>query len=129
MGGGGLMATIAQGMAFGTGSAIAHRAVGAVAGAMSGSGGEAAPAAAAPAAAAASTSTDCSAYQRDFSRCIKEVGSDPCACMWAVPVDAFTRTPPPSQSRSRYQNKNDIGACQMYMDSFDQCQSAGARLM
>merc|ERR1711920_323873 len=37
------MGTIAQGMAFGTGSAIAHRAVGAAAGAMSG-GGEAAPA-------------------------------------------------------------------------------------
>jgi coiled-coil-helix-coiled-coil-helix domain-containing protein 10 len=39
-GGGGMLsgigATIAQGMAFGTGSAIAHRAVGAVAGAMTG---------------------------------------------------------------------------------------------
>lgn len=33
---GGLMGSIAQGMAFGTGSAIAHRAVGAVAGSMSG---------------------------------------------------------------------------------------------
>ena len=32
----GMMGTIAQGMAFGTGSAIAHRAVGAAAGAMSG---------------------------------------------------------------------------------------------
>jgi hypothetical protein len=32
----GLGSTIAQGMAFGTGSAIAHRAVGAVAGSMSG---------------------------------------------------------------------------------------------
>ncbi len=45
-GGGGMLAgigsTIAQGMAFGTGSAIAHRAVGAVAEAMTG-GGEAAP--------------------------------------------------------------------------------------
>jgi coiled-coil-helix-coiled-coil-helix domain-containing protein 10 len=40
----GIGSTIAQGMAFGTGSAIAHRAVGAVAGAMSGGGsGEAAP--------------------------------------------------------------------------------------
>lgn len=35
----GIGSTIAQGMAFGTGSAIAHRAVGAVAGAMSGDGG------------------------------------------------------------------------------------------
>lgn len=39
----GIGSTIAQGMAFGTGSAIAHRAVGAVAGSLSG-GGEAAPA-------------------------------------------------------------------------------------
>jgi hypothetical protein len=36
----GIGSTIAQGMAFGTGSAIAHRAVGAAAGAMSGDGGE-----------------------------------------------------------------------------------------
>ena len=35
----GIGSTIAQGMAFGTGSAIAHRAVGAAAGAMSGGGG------------------------------------------------------------------------------------------
>lgn len=40
----GIGSTIAQGMAFGTGSAIAHRAVGAVAGGMGG-GGEEAPAA------------------------------------------------------------------------------------
>jgi hypothetical protein len=43
-GGGGMLSgigsTIAQGMAFGTGSAIAHRAVGAVAGSMGGGGGE-----------------------------------------------------------------------------------------
>ena len=37
----GLASTVAQGMAFGTGSAIAHRAVGAVAGSFSGSGGDA----------------------------------------------------------------------------------------
>jgi len=36
----GIGSTIAQGMAFGTGSAIAHRAVGAVAGSMSGGDGE-----------------------------------------------------------------------------------------
>jgi len=40
----GIGSTIAQGMAFGTGSAVAHRAVGAVAGAFGGGGGsEAAP--------------------------------------------------------------------------------------
>ena len=36
----GIGSTIAQGMAFGTGSAIAHRAVGAVAGAVTGGGSE-----------------------------------------------------------------------------------------
>jgi hypothetical protein len=36
---GGIMGTIAQGMAFGTGSAVAHRAVGAVAESFSGGGG------------------------------------------------------------------------------------------
>ena len=39
----GIGSTIAQGMAFGTGSAIAHRAVGAVAGSMSGGSDAAAP--------------------------------------------------------------------------------------
>ena len=39
----GIGSTIAQGMAFGTGSAIAHRAVGAVAGSFGGGGSEAAP--------------------------------------------------------------------------------------
>jgi hypothetical protein len=39
----GIGSTIAQGMAFGTGSAIAHRAVGAVANSMGGGGEEAAP--------------------------------------------------------------------------------------
>lgn len=46
-GGGGMLSgigsTIAQGMAFGTGSAIAHRAVGAVAGSFGGGGGSAEP--------------------------------------------------------------------------------------
>lgn len=39
----GIGSTIAQGMAFGTGSAIAHRAVGAVAGSIGGDGSEQAP--------------------------------------------------------------------------------------
>ena len=42
-GGGGLLGTIAQGFAFGTGSAIAHRTIGAVADSFSGSGDEEAP--------------------------------------------------------------------------------------
>merc|ERR1719491_2149728 len=45
----GIGSTIAQGMAFGTGSAIAHQAVGAAVGAMSGGGSSSEQAAAAPA--------------------------------------------------------------------------------
>merc|ERR1719445_693924 len=44
----GIGSTIAQGMAFGTGSAIAHRAVGAVAGSFAGDSNEAAPPTTAP---------------------------------------------------------------------------------
>ncbi len=44
----GIGSTIAQGMAFGTGSAIAHRAVGAVAGSMTGGGSEPQPVASDP---------------------------------------------------------------------------------
>ena len=72
-----------QGFAFGTGSAIAHRAVGAVAGAFSGSDDEkkeaapasaaAAPAYAAPAAPA--RDAHCDPFQRDFVTCLREVRS------------------------------------------------------
>ena len=86
-----------QGFAFGTGSAIAHRAVGAVANSFGGSATEAAPAAAAAAGTvaaaapmAAPTRSDCALYQRDFIQCVKE-------------------------------NKNDIAACQMYLDTFNNC--------
>jgi hypothetical protein len=88
-----------QGFAFGTGSAIAHRAVGAAVGAMTGgsSSEPAAAPAAPPAAAAAPASTShCDSYSRDFQRCLRE-------------------------------NKSDIGSCQMYMDSFDNC-TASARM-
>jgi hypothetical protein len=65
-------------MAFGTGSAIAHRAVGAVMGSM---GGAAAPAAAAAApAAAAPAPSDCSSFQREFSQCLAQNKSDIGAC-------------------------------------------------
>lgn len=91
-----------QGFAFGTGSAIAHRAVGAAVGAMTGGSSSEQPAAAAPAAPAAAAAAPasaphCDAYQRDFTRCLRE-------------------------------NKSDIGSCQMYMDSFDQCQASAARM-
>jgi len=101
--GGGLMGTIMEGMAFGTGSAIAHRVVGAVAGSVMGGGGAAAaPAAAAPAPesaasfSAAPRGQDCSEFQREFTACLA-------------------------------MNKSDIAACQHIMQNLDQCH-ADARL-
>ena len=78
----GLMGTMAQGMAFGTGSAIAHRAVGAAAGALSGSGGSEAPAPAAPAAPAASGASAgyCDLHNEDLMACLKQPGADASAC-------------------------------------------------
>ena len=64
-------------MAVGTGSAIAHRAVGAVMGSM---GGAAAPAAAAAAAPAAAAPSDCASFQREFSQCLAQNKSDIGAC-------------------------------------------------
>jgi hypothetical protein len=66
------MGTIMEGMAFGTGSAIAHRAVGAVMGSM---GGGSAPAeqqhaAAAAPASAATVATGCDVHNQEFVRCV-----------------------------------------------------------
>ena len=94
---GGLGRTIMEGMAFGTGSAIAHRAVGAVAGSMFGGAapapaeGAAAPEAAAAAAAPSRGQQDCAPFMRDFSACVAE-------------------------------HRDDIAQCQMYSDSFTACQ-------
>jgi len=103
---GGLMSTVMDGLAFGTGSAIAHRAVGALFGGGGGGAAAAAPAAeaAAPAAAAAAppsfsaarSAVDCTPFQRDFTTCLQE-------------------------------NRSDIASCQIYMDSFNQC-TADAKL-
>jgi hypothetical protein len=92
------MGTIMEGMAFGTGSAIAHRVVGAVAGSVMG-GGSSAPAEAAPAAPASAASfarQDCSEFQREFTACLA-------------------------------QNKSDIAACQHIMENLNACH-ADARL-
>jgi hypothetical protein len=70
-------------MAFGTGSAIAHRAVGAVAGSFSGSddkpaaGGAGGGAAAdvGSAAPAARSAMDCTPFQREFTRCLTDVSA------------------------------------------------------
>jgi len=90
----GLMGTVAQGMAFGTGSAIAHRAVGAVTNSFGGDSKEApeyqeqAAAAAAPPAPAAN---QCISDQKAFVDCLNS-------------------------------NANDVAACQFYFDQFNQCQ-------
>ena len=96
--GGGLMGTIMEGMAFGTGSAIAHRVVGAVAGSVMGGSGSSAPAEAAapPASAATFARQDCSEFQREFTACLA-------------------------------QNKSDIAACQHIMENLNACH-ADARL-
>lgn len=77
----GIGSTIAQGMAFGTGSAIAHRAVGAVAGGFGGSQPESqsadsgAPTVGETTPAPASISgPDCSMFEKDFTLCMQKVG-------------------------------------------------------
>ena len=97
----GLMGTIMEGMAFGTGSAIAHRAVGAIAGSFGGSSAaqstenNQAQQNTAPSSvnnsSFASQGQDCNPFQQEFVRCLQE-------------------------------NKNDIQMCQMYFDNFQQCQ-------
>ncbi|KAG7397148.1 hypothetical protein PHYBOEH_001197 [Phytophthora boehmeriae] len=92
----GLMGTVAQGMAFGTGSAIAHRAVGAVAGSMSGGSDapqhqEAAPVQQDYQAAQPPQQNQCGADQKAFLECLNS-------------------------------NSNDISSCQFYLDQFKQCQ-------
>jgi coiled-coil-helix-coiled-coil-helix domain-containing protein 10 len=84
----GIGSTIVQGMAFGTGSAIAHRAVGAVAGSFGG-GSDAAPA---PLAAAApeyaqgamsqpqSSADSCSMDKQMFYECLNQNKGDQQAC-------------------------------------------------
>lgn len=130
---------VLQGFAFGTGSAIAHRAVGAVAGAFSGDSDKAEAAPAAPAAAAAPVaqaarpqSTTCDAFQREFIACLKEVRRggrgyerlpDEILHVTALP----TCLPLRPAFLLGLQNKSDIAACQMWMDNFNQCQ-ADARL-
>ncbi|KAG3101471.1 hypothetical protein PI125_g14468 [Phytophthora idaei] len=92
----GLMGTVAQGMAFGTGSAIAHRAVGAVAGSFSGGSDapqqqEAAPASQDYQATQPPQQDHCGSDQKAFLECLNS-------------------------------NSNDISSCQFYLDQFKQCQ-------
>ncbi|KAA8530731.1 hypothetical protein F0562_005335 [Nyssa sinensis] len=83
---GGLGATIAQGMAFGTGSAVAHRAVDAVMGprtiqhetVVS----ESAAAAQAPAMNSVGGSDACSIHSKAFQDCLNNYGSDISKCQF-----------------------------------------------
>ena len=94
----GLMGTMAQGMAFGTGSAVAHRAVGAVAGSFSGSSDapeqqqEAASAPHDHQTAQPPAQNQCGADQKAFLECLNS-------------------------------NSNDISSCQFFLDQFKQCQT------
>ncbi|RHY28301.1 hypothetical protein DYB32_006082 [Aphanomyces invadans] len=92
----GLLGTVASGMAFGTGSAIAHRAVGAVANSFGGSSDEArqeAPAVA-PAAAAAPAQNACSNDHKAFMDCLNA-------------------------------NQNNVASCQYYFDQYNRCTNNG----
>lgn len=95
----GIGSTIAQGMAFGTGSAIAHRAVGAVAGSMSGDGGgEAAPEY------AQGAMPDQQQQQQQGG------GTDVCAMDKSMFYDCLQ------------QNKGDQQACQFLYEQLKECQ-------
>ncbi|KAK4357773.1 hypothetical protein RND71_023383 [Anisodus tanguticus] len=89
----GIGSTIAQGMAFGTGSAVAHRAVDAVMGprTIQHEAAVAEAAAAAPASTTIGSGSDaCSMHNKAFQDCINSSGSD-------------------------------IGKCQFYMDMLSEC--------
>lgn len=77
----GMLGTVAQGFAFGTGSAVAHRAVGAAANAMGGGAAEAP----APMEQAPPQVGLCDDYQQQFMFCMQNNGGDATACN-----DSFT---------------------------------------
>lgn len=88
-GGSGLGSMIMQGMAFGTGSAIAHRVIGGVANSIGGGGGEAAAGGAgaetqqAAAPAPEHSGPDCSTQQNGFFGCLEKSGNDIGFCQTA----------------------------------------------
>ncbi|KAJ0401092.1 hypothetical protein P43SY_005697 [Pythium insidiosum] len=96
----GLMGTVAEGMAWGTGTAIARHAVNAVVDSFSGDSKDAQPAQQAPVAAAAPAPAQvaapvCYNDQKAFMDCLSS-------------------------------NKNDISACQFYLDALNQCKQQSA---
>ncbi|TMW65656.1 hypothetical protein Poli38472_008298 [Pythium oligandrum] len=96
---GGLLGTVAEGMAWGTGTAVARHAVNAAVDSFSGDS-KSAPAAQAPVAAAptpAAQAPGCYNDQKAFLDCLNT-------------------------------SKNDISACQFYLDSLNQCKQQAAYL-
>lgn len=93
------MATVAEGFAFGTGSAIARHGVNAVVDSFSGSKEEpvARPVAAAPAPAKAPLAAVCASDNKAFLECIDR-------------------------------NSNDVAACQFYLDALNQCKQQSVNL-
>lgn len=98
--GGGLLSTVAEGFAFGTGSAIARHGVNAAIDSMSGSKIESAvqPVAEAPVASAVQNSAAmCASNNKTFLECIDR-------------------------------NSNDVAACQFYLDALNQCKQQSMNL-
>ncbi|CAI5741113.1 unnamed protein product [Peronospora destructor] len=91
----GLMNTMAQGMAFGTGSAVAHRAVGAVAGSFSGS-------------------SNAPQQQQEFASTSHEAAQPPQQNECGADQKAFLEC--------LNSNSNDISSCQFFLDQFKECQ-------
>lgn len=73
--GGGFMSTMVSGLAFGTGSAIAHRAVGAIAGSLMGGSSDPASAAVVEQAVQEPVKNECSSFQQDFIKCLQGVSA------------------------------------------------------
>ncbi|KAK9286504.1 hypothetical protein L1049_014902 [Liquidambar formosana] len=90
---GGLGATIAQGMAFGTGSAVAHRAVDAVVGPRTiQHEAVVSEAAAAPASTTSSLGSDaCGIHSKAFQDCVNNFGSDISKCQFYMDMLAECR--------------------------------------
>ncbi|KAK9678836.1 hypothetical protein RND81_11G235900 [Saponaria officinalis] len=79
---GGIGSTIAQGVAFGTGSAVAHRAVDAVMGPRTIQHETVGAEAAQPASAAASVGDACGIHSKAFQDCLNNFGSDISRCQF-----------------------------------------------
>ena len=106
-GGGGLMGMVAQGMAFGTGSAIAHQAVGAVARGVSGSGGGGSEESAGSSAGQQSQNQGqqlqgvCALDQKGLYSCLQENSGNAAACQYYF--DALKQCQENAQYQQQYQ--------------------------